>query len=202
MGYIIAQFLTYPYMIESDSKGGQEVLFVALITGVVVLTATMAVSVSGMLTESTSEQIRQPEFESTTSESSIEVKYTGEQTFRGRVTSELYLEYDNRSGVEKTYEIYPEPEYNKLYSDPTNKSGYSVDTGDTVYITGEPNETKEIPYDTQVDVVWIRDGGGGSIVQQLYIPSPQVTGTAVRSSGEVSNASSSTSLNFTSEPSD
>jgi uncharacterized membrane protein len=75
-------------MVFTKSRGGSEVLFMALITGVVVLTGSVAVSIGSDVTTSTSEQITQPKFELTNT-NPVVIDYTGEDPVRPSVTEDI-----------------------------------------------------------------------------------------------------------------
>lgn len=164
-------------MTRSTSRGGSEVLFMVLITGVIVLGGTMVVTVATDITSSTSDNIRQPEFEIVDT-SPVIIEYTGERPLRDSITDELYFEYDNDTQTDIRYGVYPDRP--------------SVEPGDYVYHSEYSNHT--IEYGSRIDVVWQREGGGGSIIQELYTPSFDVTGTSARSDGNVTIVNNSLNL--------
>jgi len=151
-----------------ESRGGSEVLFMVLITGVVVLAGTMAVSLGSDITTSTSEQITQPEFELTKTDPVV-IRYTGDDPIRPSVTDELYFQYENGTQTGIRFGVYPEQR--------------PIQPDDKVY--DSRNDGQTIEYGSRIDVIWSRNDGGGSIVQEIYIPPSNVTGTAVRSNGSV-----------------
>jgi|AntRauTorcE11898_2_1112593.scaffolds.fasta_scaffold00303_13 hypothetical protein len=157
-------------VLVEDTRGASEILFISLLTLTVVTTGALASTFVFNSSENSAEEISPPEFELTSTDP-IRISYIGDQQVRSSITDEIYFSYDNTTNQSIRYDIYPE-------------NHQPLSPGDVVY--NSRNDDHTIEYGSRIDIVWVREGGGGGIVQEIYIPPSEVTGTAVRSNGSVS----------------